>query len=242
MTSIADSPARLAGRFVDREALQPRDRDGMFALLASHFTGVDRQTFEDDLLEKNLAILLETDDGVLRGFSTLLVYRSEAGGKPATIVYSGDTIVERASWGSSALPLTWLRAVRALAPRYGTQDLYWLLLTSGYRTYRFLPVFFRSYYPRPGGAPEGDAALVDALGRERFGRRFDAARGVVRFDRPQVLVPELLDVPDGRRLDSHVSFFLERNPGHVGGDELVCLTRIADDNLTPAGRRYAMRV
>jgi hypothetical protein len=34
-----------------------------------------------------------------------------------------------------------------------------------------------------------------------------------------------------------VRFFLARNPGFVRGDELVCWTSIADDNLTPAGRR-----
>ena len=39
--------------------------------------------------------------------------------------------------------------------------------------------------------------------------------------------------------DPHIAFFLDRNPGFVRGDELVCLTRIDDRNLTPAGRRMA---
>ena len=39
--------------------------------------------------------------------------------------------------------------------------------------------------------------------------------------------------------DPHIAFFLERNPGFVRGDELVCLTRIDEQNLTPAGRRMA---
>jgi hypothetical protein len=34
-----------------------------------------------------------------------------------------------------------------------------------------------------------------------------------------------------------VRFFLERNPGHAAGDELVSLASLADDNLTPAARR-----
>jgi hypothetical protein len=34
-----------------------------------------------------------------------------------------------------------------------------------------------------------------------------------------------------------VGFFLARNPGWREGDELVCLTEIAEGNLTPAGRR-----
>ena len=35
----------------------------------------------------------------------------------------------------------------------------------------------------------------------------------------------------------HIAFFLATNPGHVRGDELVCLTELCDENLTRAGRR-----
>ena len=122
------------------------------------------------------------------------------------------------------------------------KDVYWLLLTSGFRTYRFLPVFFRDFYPRFDAAtPPRQAALLDGLADERFGRRYDAAAGVVRFVRPQVLAPDLITLPEGRMPDPHIAFFLERNPGFVRGDELVCLTRIDEGNLTPAGRRMARR-
>jgi hypothetical protein len=84
--------------------------------------------------------------------------------------------------------------------------------------------------------PEAQAGL-DGVARELFGARYDAATGIVRFGRPQVLAAELLDVPERRRADPHVRYFLERNPGFVRGDELACLTAIRDDNLTPAGRR-----
>jgi hypothetical protein len=52
-----------------------------------------------------------------------------------------------------------------------------------------------------------------------------------------MLRERLVGVPDGRHTDPHVRFFLERNPGHVAGDELVTVTSLASDNLTPAGRR-----
>jgi hypothetical protein len=248
---------RLTGRIVPQPKLDARERLAMFDLLSTSFVGVDLGTFEGDLAQKNWAILLEDDGGQLRGFSTLLVYRSGVGSDldflvggnpvsptrksrsdPMTVVYSGDTIVDRAWWGSSALPLTWLRAVRELAPSQAGEAIYWLLLTSGYRTYRFLPVFFREYYPRVDSEPAAKS-LLDTLAGEQFGDLYDPSRGIVRFTRPQVLVPELLDVPQGRARDRHVSFFLDRNPGYVCGDELACLTRIDDDNLTPAGRRMA---
>jgi hypothetical protein len=241
MTSIAVTE-RLSGRFVPRHALNAGERNSMFVLLRSHFTGVDRATFESDLRHKNWVILLQDERGVLRGFSTLLVYPHSTLGRPMTIVYSGDTIVEREWWGSPALPLTWLRAVERLTPQYGNEEVYWMLLTSGFRTYRFLAVFFREFYPRFDDAPSDGPALRDAIAAAQFGDRYDPSTGVVRLERPQVLAPDLIDVPHRRARDPHVAFFLERNPGYVDGDELVCITRIAGHNLTAAGRRVARSV
>ena len=119
-------------------------------------------------------------------------------------------------------------------------DVYWLLLTSGYRTYRFLSVFFRTFYPRyDEKTPAAAQALLDAVAAERFGARYDSATGLVRFEHPHTLAHDLVVVPTGRTADPHVKFFLARNPGFVAGGELACLTRIHDDNLTPAGRRMA---
>jgi hypothetical protein len=238
ITSSSCTPVRLSGRTVPRESLTPRERVAMFTLLSTFFTGVDPETFASDLAEKSHVILLEGEDGGLHGFSTLSVYRTCVPGIEATIVYSGDTIVDREFWGSPALPVSWLTAARALTAGAGSR-VYWLLLTSGFRTYRFLPVFFREFFPRD--APVANT-LVERLAVERFGDRYDPVRGIVRFARPQVLVPELLGVPAGRALDEHVAFFLERNPGYTRGDELVCLTEIGDTNLTAAGRRIARRL
>ena len=235
---IAAGP-QLAGRVIDRREVRAGLEEKMITLLASHFGGVDRATFRDDLARKSAVILLEDETRALRGFSTLQIYTSMAPGRPVTIIYSGDTIVDRSCWGSHALAKTWIHCVREAAADAAT-DVYWLLITSGYRTYRFLPVFFRSFYPRfDEQTPPCQRTLLDAIARERFGDRFDADAGIVRFPRPQILAGDLLDVPEGRTKDAHVTFFLEHNPGFVSGDELVCLTRIHDDNLTPAGRRMA---
>ena len=245
MTPTACQPepqtaARLQGRVAARPALDLKTRDSMFALLAAHFGGVDRATFDWDLDEKSCAILLEDGDGVLRGFTTMLVYESRVDGTPISVIYSGDTIVERAWWGSPVLARTWIAAALNAAPPGEPREVYWLLLTSGFRTYRFLPVFFREFYPRfDAVTPPRHAALLDTLAHERFGSQYDAGAGVVRFARPQVLAPDLVALPEGRMPDPHIAFFLERNAGFVRGDELVCLTRIDERNLTPAGRRMA---
>jgi len=240
--SVGEPLARpsLTTRVVGRTALSEREVDAMHDLLAQHFLGVDRQTFQRDLSEKNWVVLLEDDSGALRGFSTFLIYATTVGRRPLTVVYSGDTIVEPSAWGSPALPRAWIRAVYDVARDYPEGDLYWLLLTSGFRTYRFVSVFLRDFYPRfDAPTPLESQQLLDALSTERFGPAYDALAGLVRFSKPQVLRERLSGVPDGRSADPHVRFFLERNPGHVDGDELVSLASLSRENLTAAGTRMA---
>jgi hypothetical protein len=221
----------LKGRLVRREVLTAAEREAMYRLLAGFFEGVTRERFAADLAEKPWVLLLEDEQG-LKGFSTLLLYESG----DCTVVYSGDTIVDPSAWGSAALPRCWIAAVRRLREEFPKGRLWWLLLTSGFRTYRFLPVFWKDFWPRWDTATPPDVqARIEALAKERLGNLY--REGIVRFPEPQRLRGDLAEVPPGRGRDPHVAFFLERNPGWTEGDELVCLTEIAEDNLTPAGRR-----
>jgi len=154
------------------------------------------------------------------------------------VLYSGDTIVDAAARADPALPRTWIGAVNRLGDPSSAQPLYWLLLTSGFRTYRFLPVFWRTFWPRHDApTPPDTQRLLSGLARERFGQSFDPEAGLVRFPNPQRLRDGLLDIPPGRLANPAVAFFARRNPGFRAGDELVCLCELSDDNLTPAGRR-----
>lgn len=235
--SSARAPLAITGRLVARHELLAKEQSAMHDLLARYFHGVDDQTFERDLGEKNWVILLEDEQGTLRGFSTLLLYDTCVRGRSLSIVYSGDTIVEPAAWGTTALARTWIHGIHALR-RHSSTELYWLLLTKGYRTYRFLSVFFRTYYPSVHGPADARMRqLTHDLAGQRFGSAFDPQAGVVRFARPQALTEELRGVSEGRRRDPHVLFFLAQNPGYVRGDELVCLASVEDGNLTSAARR-----
>ena len=217
----------MNGRLLPRAALTDAQRADMLALLQANFAGVNAAQFAADLAGKNWVILLEDDAAKIRGFSTLQAYESAV--VPARVVFSGDTIVDRDAWGSNALARTWLESVRQLRADY------WLLITSGFRTYRFLPVFWREFWPRfdcPGRPP-----LLEALARERFNGHYDPALGIARLAAPQILRNGLKEIPANRMADPHVAFFAQINPGHVQGDELVCLCPLTAANQTPVGRR-----
>ncbi len=224
---------------IHRSQLEAHQRDSMFGLLSTHFHGTSRSVFDADLAEKNWVLLLtDAETGRLRGFTTLLLYDVRVNDTPWNIVYSGDTIVEPTAWRSMTLPQAWIGALNHLRRTYGKQSLYWLLLVSGYRTYRFLPVFMREFYPRyDTPTPLAVRDTVQRLARDRFGSRYDLERGVVRFENPQVLRPELSGIPPERRRDPHIDFFARVNPGHEQGDELVCFTQLEQSNMTRAGLR-----
>ena len=236
--TILGVPSETTSTVVSRAELTGRQTDEMFALLAEHFEGVTDAQFERDLSEKSHVVLI-TRDGCLAGFSTLLAYETGFEQAPVSVVYSGDTIVAPEAWGTTALPRAWIAAVNQLRATVPRGRYYWLLLTSGFRTYRFLPVFWREFFPCfERATPPESQQLLHHLARERFGAQYDPGSGVVRFAQPQRLRPELNQIPEGREAaDPHVDFFARRNPGCAQGDELVCLTELTPDNLTAAGRR-----
>lgn len=226
----------LVGTIITPQALSDDARDRMFALLAANFEHVSREAFEADLAEKQWVVLLrDAQVGEIRGFSTLMLLTVEVEGEPIEAVFSGDTIVERDYWGESTLAGVWGAFVLSLAERRPERKLYWFLISKGYRTYKFLPVYFREYHPCVGSAtPRFEQQLLSALAERKFPGRYDAASGVIRFDgEKDRLAPELAAVPEGRLRDPHIQFFLERNPGYAEGDELACVAEISAANFKP---------
>lgn len=228
--------SRLTGRVVPRADVSAATRAAMRALLAAYFEDVTEAAFEADLAEKDRVLLMEDDAGVLRGFSTLLRYERTLDGQPVAVYFSGDTLIDRAFWGETVLPRLWAQTVFACAAEDAPTPAYWFLIASGYKTYRFLPTFFETFYPTPRAPTPPDVQrLLDALAQERYGDRYQG--GVVRLEHATPLREGVAAIDERRRADPFVAFFERANAGHARGDELACLTRLAPDNVTPAGRR-----
>src|SRR5436309_2239183 len=139
----------LVGELVPTVRVTPAQRDAMFALMERHYENVHRARFDADLDEKDWVILLrDRGTGEIGGFSTQMLLDADVDGRPIKALFSGDTIVDRDRWGDSALSHVWGRLALALIDRAGETELYWFLISKGFRTYRFLPVFFHEFYPR----------------------------------------------------------------------------------------------
>ena len=220
---------RLTGSAVSRTT--DEERDEMYALFESYFAGTERARFESDLAEKDGVILLR-DGERIRGFSTFLWMRSE----DCIAFFSGDTIIDREYWGETVLSRMWAQIAFAEADRNPDRKVYWFLICSGYKTWRFLPVFFREFYPHPEApTPPQIQEVIDNLGARKFGDQY--SDGIVRFRNATPLRRGVAEITDERLRDPLIAFFARANPGHANGDELACLTEVSRANLTRAGQR-----
>jgi hypothetical protein len=220
-------------------ALEDRTIGAMYDLYAGYYDATSPALFESDLAGKDHVVVLRDDAGALVGFSTLAIMEAEVGGRALRAIYSGDTIIDRAHWGTQALAFTWLRFAGALKAQKPDVPLYWFLIVKGHRTYRYLSAFAIDFHPHwQQPTPPHARAVMAALARRRFGDAYDAARGVLSFPQSRGHLKPLwatVEPDDAARPD--VAFFLRSNPGYVHGDELVCLTELAPHNLRPIARR-----
>lgn len=212
------------------------ERDEMFALMAGHYDVVTREAFNADLERKNEVILLHDEEEKIRGFTTIAwnpCGEMEAG----DVIFSGDTVIDRECWGTQELVKGFCRRAGELQ-RHSGRRLYWFLISKGHRTYRYLPLFAKRFHPHP----EREEPVLERLAGEIAGKMFGAAwkqeKGVVRFSQGAGHLRE--DIASVPHNNPSADFFLEKNPGYARGDELVCLTEMAEGNLRRSARAAFM--
>ena len=222
--------AHLSGTVRPRAEVDPAEADRLYDLFVRYYLNVERATFDRDLAEKDWVLLLRDAAGELRGFTTLKLYDVELLGRRVRAVFNGNTIIDRASWGDQELVRAWCGFMAQLKSHAPSVPLYWYLISSGYRTYLYLPLFFREFYPRHDvETPLFEARLIDCLGRMKFPDEY--RDGCVRVAEPrECLRPDLAVPLESRARNPHVRFFLERNRGYLRGDELVCVAEYSLEN------------
>jgi hypothetical protein len=222
------------------QELTAGDREQMFCLMDANYEGMDRQTFASDLDEKEAVLLIrDAASGCIVGFSTIMLLDLAVGSGSLKAVFSGDTIVAQEYRRTPALAVELGRYFQTLWQRFPGAPIYWILISKGCRTYRLLPFFFVSFYPcfeRP--TPPLYQEIRDAFGAKKYPQEYDPGSGLVRYrGDPQRLRPGVADATEARMLDPHTRFFVQANPHHMAGDDLVCVAEVAEHNLSKGFRR-----
>jgi len=230
----------LDGEIVDVNSISDREVNDMYQLMSSYYDNVNRATFQKDLFEKRDVILLrDSSKGKIKGFSTLMLLEQTVEENSITVLFSGDTIIDREYWGTNKLLKLWGRYAFSLIDEMPNRELYWLLISKGYKTYRFLPVFFNEFYPRRGiEFPRREKRILDAFASLKFPGHYDQEKGIISFGgEKDYLKQGVADIDESRLKNPDVGYFIERNPGWERGDELACLIRLTKENFNRLGRR-----
>ncbi len=227
------------GEYRPIEAIDRPLQEAMFVLLQKYFGNVRIDDFIADLRDKQYVILLWGSNGKLVGFSTQKCFTSHFEGSKVGVIYSGDTIIERAYWGSLALPRAFWQLRQHVASQLEVSRIFWVLISKGIRTYKFLPVYLQEYYPHHARAtPEPYRDFIQRMGRLLFPTRYDPATGIVRSLGQHQYLKENYHPTPRENCAPYEAFFYAKNPHYRRGDELLSIAELSLDNFKPALRKY----
>lgn len=229
----------LKGKIYKTKELNGHDLDEMFGLMFEYYDNINRENFLSDFEKKDdVVILRDEEDNVIKGFSTILFYDLNVKNEIVKILFSGDTIIHKNYWAHNNLANVWLQYAIKKQKEFNT-CLYWLLISKGYKTYKYLNTFFKEYYPNPNKqTPEFEQQIIDKFGTTFHKNEYDPKRGILYMNKKKdYLKREYASIPENQLKDRTVKFFIEKNPEYYEGNELICVTNLSEGNINNAGKR-----
>jgi hypothetical protein len=250
METAGMNTTELKHEIVFPRDLSAGDRLAMYGLMAENYRDVTPRDFERDLDKKDVAAVLRSGDGSVRGFTTFALNPGGYRAEDHDILFSGDTIIDPAYWGSLEMMRGFTVGVGRIlgglggpassgAPR---RRLFWLLTSKGHRTYMLMALFCKVFHPcHAGGEPEELREIARRCGRLLYPAHWQEETGVLRHSgKNGPLKHELVQGTYERRQNPHVRFFLDANPGFAEGDELLCVAELHPDNSRRSARDHML--
>jgi hypothetical protein len=217
------------------------EKQQMYTILSKYFLGTSFDEFLHDLSQKEVVIFI-AKEGEIMGFSTLVCSLVTVEGADVPVIFSGDTIVEKEHRNSSGLGIEMANYFNRMRERFADRTVYYLLCTKGWRTYKVLPFFFNTFYPRVDREmPLHLKKVRDSFCQQKYKNQYDAKRGLIIAEgNPQRIRSEnFYDSAHPARESGDIDFFFEQNPNYLNGTELVCIASIDEENITKRFKRLS---
>ncbi len=230
---------KLFSEITSINQLEIENIENMYQLFANYYEGTNLENFKRDLLKKNYVLRVYNENRLIVGFSTISNYITSYQGEKLQVIFSGDTIMANAYWGNSTLAFNWLKFAGTLKASSPHLPLYWFIIVKGHRTYRYLPVFSKVFYPNHQfPTPAFEQGLMDKLAFDAFSQHYDPSTGIIHFPYSQGhLKKSFAKIPTSLLKRPDIQYFIKKNPNYYLGDELVCLCKLEQDNLKPLSKR-----
>lgn len=233
----------LRSIFCKPESISNDEIRALFSLMEKYYNNVAYNNFLNDLFQKDVLLLLKNYQGEIKGFTSVKIYEFNLKNKLIKIVYSGDTIVDKTYTWEFELHKSWGNYVFGLVACDSNIEYYWILLSKGPKTYKFLPTYFKSFYPSVNEPiPSFEEEIIHAFGKFKFPVEFDPLSGIVyNYGNRDFLKSQEAIVTKSSKKNKHTQFFLSKNPDYSLGNELVCITKLSFNNLKKSYNRFLYR-
>lgn len=203
--------------------------DRMYSLFSKYYDNHDKLKFMADLFDKTHVVLLkDATDGSIQGFSTLLKVNIRKKGINAIGIYSGDTVLEKEYWGSTALGNAFLKYIWLEKAKNPLRPVYWFLISKGYKTYLLMANNFKTYYPRHDQqTPEKYKNVMDVFYQSRFKENYNPKSGIIEMESSSCRLKEkIAELTPELTKNVKINFFAQKNPNWHKGFELTCLAQM----------------
>ncbi len=202
----------------------------MHGIFVNYYHNADLQTFIKDMCKKQgIFLLVNKSTGTIVGFSTWneidIVYKN----KKSIGVFSGDTIVEEQYWGDKTLQKAFAIQLFKLKLKRMNRDVYWLLISKGYKTYLLMANNFLRYYPHYTRSNKKLESVVDHYCNLLYPDAYKLKDRLLDFgDDYQHLKGGVAEITDDMKTNNpKIKFFDELNPAWRKGIELPCVGEVS---------------
>jgi hypothetical protein len=209
--------------------LTVEDQAAMLSLMQKYYAQMEDSEFYSDLAAKDDVIILrESRTGKLVGFSTLTYFDLSHLKERAFGVFSGDTIVDQAYWGNTALQKTFLLHLSRWKLKNRGQ-LFWFLISKGYKTYLLMANNFPLHYPRfEAKTPELYQEMMAEVYGSLYPQTYRADLDLIQNAGHSYHLKEGVAAPSPALLRDfpRIRYFVEKNRRWSEGDELACIAEM----------------
>ena len=223
------SHTKTISEFTDDERIQCHN------LLLEEFDGVIWDDFIKDFEEKEYAMYLMSE-GRIVGFSTMMFIDVIVEGQNKKLIFSGDTTVLRKYRESFGFAVEMAKLFVRAIDLFPCMEIYYVLISKGYRTYRILPFYFKHFSPSYiCETSREEQSIIAAFGQKKYPNQYRHNDGLLMFDgTTQRLKLDSIDAVQPFKGNPHTDFFFKKNPDYLLGNELICIAKVCPENFTSA--------
>ncbi len=223
---------KLVSRKLKIDQLNPSQKERMYEIFGTYYNNVSKLQFDRDLEKKDIVfLLLDGKTKVIQGFSTLVNLSVRIDGKKVRGCFSGDTIIEREYWGQGTLGVAFLKHLFIQKMKRPWENLYWFLISKGYKTYLLMANNFSEHYPRyEKSTPMKETQILESFSKALYGEYFSPKTGIISFSKSvdkDKLKQEITPITKELLLQNpRIKYFADKNPDWEIGHELACIAKM----------------